>query len=124
MGKKILLVDDAQIVRMMLKDILVPLGYEIVGEACDGNEGVQKYKQLKPDLVTMDIVMPDKDGIEALKEILEFDPNAKVIMVTAIDQKDYLKKAITLGAFDYIVKPFEDSRVAEAIEKSLINKTA
>lgn len=119
MGKRILLVDDAPIIRLMLKDILEYSGYEIVGEACNGMEGVQKFKELKPDLVTMDIIMPEQDGIAALEEILSIEANAKVVMVTAIDQRESLMKAIRTGATDYIVKPFEDERVLSAVKKAL-----
>ena len=117
--KKILITDDAPVIRLMLKDILEHYGYEIVAEASNGNQSVEQYKALKPDLVTMDITMPEKDGIQALAEILAFDPKARVVMVTAIDQRDSLMKAIKLGAVDYIVKPFEDDRVISAITKAL-----
>jgi len=119
MNAKILLVDDAPIIRLKLKNILVKAGATIVGEANNGQEAIEKYQQLKPDLMTMDIVMPIKDGIQALEEILTLDKGAKVIMVTAIDQRDSLMKAIRLGAVDYIVKPFEDARVVEAVSKAL-----
>ncbi|MBL8014512.1 MAG: response regulator [Candidatus Omnitrophica bacterium] len=116
---KLLLVDDAPIIRLKLKNILVKTGITIIGEANNGQEAVEKFKELKPDLMTMDIVMPIKDGITALEEILTFDKTAKVVMVTAIDQRDSLMKAIRLGAVDYIVKPFDDARVIEAIGKAL-----
>ncbi|NTV30248.1 MAG: response regulator [Candidatus Omnitrophica bacterium] len=120
MAKRILLVDDAPIIRLMIKDILVECGgYEIVAEGATGKEALDLYKQLKPDLVTMDIVMPEMDGIQALEEILKFDPKAKVVMVTAIDQRESLMKAIRLGATDYIVKPFEADRVMSAVQKAL-----
>ena len=115
--KRIMVVDDAPVVRLMLKDILKHYNYEIVTEASNGNEAVERYKQFHPDLVTMDITMPQKDGIEALEEILQFDRNAKVVMVTAIDQRDPLMKAIRLGAVDYIIKPFEEDRVISAVSK-------
>lgn len=117
--KRILVTDDAPVIRLMLKDILEHYGYEIVAEAGNGNQSVEQYKLLKPDLVTMDITMPEKDGIQALAEILAFDPKAKVVMVTAIDQRESLMKAIKLGAVDYIVKPFEDDRVISAVSKAL-----
>jgi two-component system chemotaxis response regulator CheY len=119
MAGRILVVDDAPIIRLMLKDILVANGYEVVGEGGDGNEGVQKYKDLKPDLVTMDITMPEKDGIQALEEILTIDEDARVIMITAIDQRESLMDAIRSGATDYIIKPFETDRVLSAIKKAL-----
>lgn len=119
MAKRIMIVDDAPIVRLMLKDILVFNGYEVVAECVNGAEAVEKYKELKPDLVTCDIVMPEKDGIEALGEILEIDPDAKIVMVTAVDQRDSLMKAIRLGATDYIVKPFENERVVSAVKNAM-----
>ncbi len=119
MKAKVLLVDDAPVIRLKLKKVLTALGHEVIAEAGNGAEGVAKYKQFKPDLVTMDIVMPEKDGVTALKEILEFDKNAKVIMVTAIDQRDSLLDAVKTGAIDYIVKPFEDERVMEAVSKAM-----
>ncbi len=117
MAGRILIVDDAPIIRLMLKDILVANGYEVVGEGSDGNEGVQKYKELKPDVVTMDITMPEKDGIQALEEILAMDEDAKIIVITAIDQREALMEAIRVGAADYIIKPFETDRVLSAIRK-------
>ncbi|HAJ57530.1 MAG TPA: two-component system response regulator [Candidatus Omnitrophica bacterium] len=115
MAKRILVVDDAPITRLMLKDILVANGYDVVAEASDGVEAVEKFRQLRPDLMTMDIIMPNKDGLAALEEVLAIDKDAKVVMVTAIDQRDSLMKAIHLGATDYIVKPFEEERVVAAI---------
>lgn len=119
MAKKVLICDDAPIIRLMLRDIIEFHGYEIAGEAGNGQEAVDLYKQLKPDIVTMDIIMPEKDGIAALSEILEFDKEAKIVMVTAIDQRESLMKAIRIGATDYIVKPFENDRVISAVKKAL-----
>ncbi len=119
MGKRILVADDAPIIRLMIKDIVEFNGYEVVGEANNGAEAVQMYGELKPDLVTMDIIMPELDGIGALEQILKEYPDAKVVMVTAIDQRDSLMKAIRLGATDYIVKPFENERVISAVKKAL-----
>jgi len=119
MGRKIMIVDDAPVARLMLKDILQHYNYEIVAEARNGNEAVEKYKRFRPDLTTLDVAMPEKDGIEALEEIIAFDKNAKIVMATAIDQRDSLMKAIKLGAVDYIVKPFEDDRVISAVSKAL-----
>ncbi|MEI8013027.1 MAG: response regulator [Candidatus Omnitrophota bacterium] len=119
MAKRIMTVDDASIIRLMIKDILVECGgYDVIAECSSGREAVDKYKELRPDLVTMDIVMPEMDGIQALEEILKFDPDAKVVMVTAIDQRESLMKAIRLGATDYIVKPFEADRVMAAVQKA------
>jgi two-component system chemotaxis response regulator CheY len=119
MGKKIMLVDDTKFMRMMLANILKPKGYEIIAEAGDGLEAVDKYKQLKPDLVTMDIVMPHMDGIEAVKNIVASDSGAKVIMVTAVGQDSKVKEAIEAGARGYIVKPFQAPQVIEEVEKIL-----
>ncbi len=119
MAKKIIVVDDAPIIRLMLKDILQYSGYEVACECGSGKEAVEKFKEIKPDLVTMDIIMPQKDGIEALEEILKLDPNAKVVMVTAIDQRESLMRAIKAGAADYIVKPFENDRVLSAVKNAI-----
>ncbi|HBC75328.1 MAG: two-component system response regulator [Candidatus Wallbacteria bacterium GWC2_49_35] len=120
MASRILIVDDALIMRMMLKDILtISGGYEICGEAADGFEAIEKFKELKPDLVTMDIIMPKCTGIEALKEIIKIDKNARVIVITAIDQREALMDAIKSGAKDFIVKPFDEERVVSAVSKAL-----
>jgi two-component system chemotaxis response regulator CheY len=119
MSKKILIVDDAAFMRMMIKDILTKNGYEIVGEAQDGNEAIEKYKELEPDLVTMDITMPEMDGITALKEIRGINPDAVVIMCSAMGQQAMVIDAIQAGAKDFIVKPFQADRVLEAIQKAL-----
>jgi len=117
MGKKVLIVDDAAFMRMLLKDIVTKAGYEVVGEASNGKEAVEKYKELKPDIVTMDITMPEMNGIEAVKEIKKIDPNAKIIMVSAMGQQAMVIEAIQAGARDFIVKPFQPARVIEAIKK-------
>ena len=119
MGKKILIVDDAAFMRMMIKDILVKNGFDVVGEAADGLQAVEKYSELQPDLVTMDITMPEMDGIEALKKIKEQDPSAIVIMCSAMGQQAMVIDAISAGAKDFIEKPFQADRVIEAIEKAL-----
>ncbi|OQY10758.1 MAG: two-component system response regulator [Fusobacteriia bacterium 4572_132] len=119
MGKKVLIVDDAAFMRMMVKNILSKAGYEIVGEAENGADGVNKYKELSPDLVTMDITMPEKDGITAVKEIMALDPSAKVVMCSAMGQQAMVIDAIQAGAKDFIVKPFQPDRVIEAISKVL-----
>src|SRR5699024_4419824 len=119
MAKCILIVDDAAFMRMMIKDILSKNGFNIVGEAEDGAEAVEKYKELTPDLVTMDITMPEKDGITALKEIKEMNPNATIIMCSAMGQQAMVIDAIQACAKDFIVKPFQADRVIEAITKAL-----
>ncbi len=113
--RKILVVDDAKVIRMVIKQILTRHGFQIAGEAGNGREALEKYKELKPDAVTMDIIMPEVDGIQGLKEILAFDKQAKVIMISAIDQRDSLTDAIRNGATDYVVKPFEDDRMVTAL---------
>ena len=119
MAKRILIADDAAFMRMMLKDILTKGGYEIAGEAADGNEALAKYKELKPDLVTMDITMPNCDGIQALKQTKASDGGANVVMCSAMGQQAMVIEAIQSGAKDFIVKPFQADRVLEAIKKIL-----
>lgn len=115
----VLIVDDAAFMRMMIKDILSKNGFEIAGEAANGAEAVEKYKELSPDLVTMDITMPEMDGIQALKAIKEIDSGAKVIMCSAMGQQSMVIDAIQSGAKDFIVKPFQADRVLDAINKVL-----
>ncbi|WP_042223761.1 response regulator [Oceanobacillus manasiensis] len=119
MAQRILIVDDAAFMRMMIKDILTKNGFNVVGEAQDGVQAVEKYNELEPDLVTMDITMPEKDGITALKEIKTKHPNAKIIMCSAMGQQAMVIDAIQAGAKDFIVKPFQSDRVIEAIQKAL-----
>jgi two-component system, chemotaxis family, chemotaxis protein CheY len=116
---KILVVDDAAFMRMMLKNILVQNGYEVVGEATNGAEAVDRYKELKPDLVTMDITMPEMDGISAVREIKKINTGARVIMCSAMGQQSMVLEAIQAGARDFIVKPFQADRVLEAVKKAL-----
>lgn len=119
MAGSILIVDDAAFMRMMIKDILTKNGFNVVGEAQDGYEAVEKYKELSPDLVTLDITMPEIDGITVLKNIREYDGQAKVIMCSAMGQQAMVIDAIQAGAKDFIVKPFQSDRVIEAIQKVL-----
>lgn len=119
MGNRVLVVDDAAFMRMMIKDILRKGGYEVVGEAEDGSKAIEKYKELMPDLVTMDITMPDMDGISAVKEIRKVNPNALIIMCSAMGQQAMVIDAIQAGAKDFVVKPFQPDRVLEAIRKVL-----
>ena len=119
MGKKVLVVDDAAFMRMMIKDILTKNGYDVVGEAENGAIAVEKYKELSPDLVTMDITMPEMDGIAAVKEIKASDPKATIIMCSAMGQQSMVIDAIQAGARDFIVKPFQPDRVLEAVSKAL-----
>ncbi len=117
MSIRVLVVDDAAFMRMMVKDILTKNNFEVVGEAENGKKAVEKYQELKPDLTTMDITMPEMDGINAVKEIIKIDPNAKVIMCSAMGQQAMVIEAIQAGAKDFIVKPFQPDRVLEAITK-------
>ncbi|MGE5550306.1 MAG: response regulator [Bacteroidota bacterium] len=119
MGNRVLVVDDAAFMRMMIKDILRKGGYQVIGEAEDGVRAIEKYRELKPDLVTMDITMPDMDGITAVKEIRKVDENAVIIMCSAMGQQAMVIDAIQAGAKDFIVKPFQPDRVLEAIRKVL-----
>ena len=117
MAKNILICDDAAFMRMMIKDILTKNGYNIVGEAVNGAKAVEKYAELKPDLVLMDITMPEMDGIEALKKIKAADANASIIMCSAMGQQAMVIESIQSGAKDFIVKPFQADRVLEAVQK-------
>lgn len=117
MAKNILICDDAAFMRMMIKDILTKNGYTVVGEAENGVKAVEKYAELKPDLVLMDITMPEMDGIQALKKIKEADPSATVIMCSAMGQQAMVIESIQSGAKDFIVKPFQADRVLEAVRK-------
>lgn len=119
MGKNILLVDDATFMRRMLKDILIKNGYTVIGEAENGEVAIQKYKELNPDLVTMDITMPEMNGIEALTRIRENALNAKVIMCSAMGQQKMVIDAMQAGAVDFIVKPFQADRVLEAVRRAI-----
>jgi two-component system chemotaxis response regulator CheY len=119
LSKRILVVDDAAFMRMMIKNILSKNGYEIIGEAENGQVAVELYKKLKPDLVTMDITMPEMNGIEGVKAIREFDPDAKIIMCSAMGQQAMVMEAIQAGAKDFIVKPFQQDRILQAIGRVL-----
>ena len=119
MGKRVLIVDDAAFMRMMLRDILTKNGYEVIGEAENGAVAVEKYMDLKPDLVTMDITMPEMDGIAAVKAIRSFDSAARIIMCSAMGQQAMVIDAIQAGAKDFVVKPFQPERVIEAVSKAL-----
>lgn len=118
MPGKILIVDDAAFMRMMLKKILAPTGNEVV-EAVDGSDGVSKFKENKPNLVILDIVMPNIDGIECLKQIIAHDKNARVIMCSSIGQQTVVNDAIKIGARDFIVKPFDAAKVLETVTKNM-----
>ncbi len=119
MNNTVLVCDDAVFMRTMISDILTQAGLEVVGEAASGAQAVERYKALRPDLVTMDIIMPEMGGIEAVKEITAFDPQARVLMCSAIGQQALVAEAIEAGAKDFVVKPFQPSRVLEAVQRVL-----
>ena len=114
---KVLIVDDAAFMRISIKNMLTKNGYEIVGEAENGAIGVQMYKELQPDIVTMDITMPEMSGLDALKEIIKNDPQAKIVMVSAMGQEAMVREAIVSGAKGFIVKPFKEEGILAAIKK-------
>lgn len=117
MSKKVMIVDDAAFMRMKLKDILEKNGYSVVGEAQNGVEAVEMYNTVNPDIVTMDITMPEMDGVEALKQIKGKDPQATIVMCSAMGQQGMVMDAIRSGAVDFIVKPFDTNRVIESLDK-------
>lgn len=119
MSEGILIVDDASFMRMMIKDILTKNGFEVIGEAENGAVAIEKYKELKPSLVIMDITMPEVDGIQAVKEIKKIDEDANIVMCSAMGQQSMVIEAIQAGAKDFIVKPFQADRVVEAVKKAL-----
>jgi two-component system, chemotaxis family, chemotaxis protein CheY len=115
MAKRILIVDDMLFMRMKLKGLLEKLGYHVVGEGGNGREGLEKYKLLKPEVVLMDITMPEMDGLTALREIMAFDSKANVVMVSAVGQEKNVMEAIMLGAKNFVVKPFQNEKIAEVL---------
>jgi two-component system chemotaxis response regulator CheY len=116
---RVLVVDDAAFMRKMVSDALTGGGHEIVGEAANGSEAVQRFQELRPDVMTLDITMPEKDGLTALREIIAVDPGAKVVMCSALGQESKVLESIKLGAKDFVVKPFQPDRVLSAIDKAL-----
>jgi len=119
LGSTVLIVDDAEFMRVMLRDIVEDMGLVVVGEAGDGEEAVKQFERLRPDLVLLDITMPTLDGTEALKDILNVDGDARVIMITALGQKEQVIAALKAGARDFIIKPFDQERVTETLEHLL-----
>ncbi len=115
----VLVCDDAVFMRTMVSDILSQAGFTVVGEAENGKQAVEKYQQLKPDLVTMDIIMPEMGGIEAVKKITQMDPGARILMCSAMGQQALVQEALQAGARDFVVKPFQPSRVLEAVQRVL-----
>ena len=119
-----MIVDDAAFMRMLLKDILENNGFQIVGQAVNGRESIQKYKELNPDMVTMDIMMPGMDGIQAIKEIKSIDPNARIVICSAMGQKERVIEAIKAGARDFIFKPFQPEQIVQTLLKNSGNNVA
>jgi two-component system, chemotaxis family, chemotaxis protein CheY len=119
MSHRVLVCDDALFMRTLVGDILAQAGYEVVGQAETGAQAVAQYKALKPDLVTMDIVMPEMGGIDAVRAITEFDPAARVVMCSAMGQQALVNEALQAGASDFVVKPFQPNRVIEAVQRVL-----
>ena len=117
MKLKVLIVDDAIFMRKMISEILVENGMEVIGEADTGTRAVEKYTELRPDLVTMDIIMPEMNGIDAVRKILAFDSKAKIVMCSALGQQALVQEAIVAGAKDFLIKPFNAARVVEVIAK-------
>ena len=114
---RVLVVDDAAFMRKMVSDVLLGGGHEVVGEAGDGVEAVERYQELRPEVTTLDITMPEKDGLTALREIIACDPGAKIVMCSALSQESKVLEAVKCGAKDFIAKPFQAGRVLSAIEK-------
>ncbi len=119
MGINVLIVDDLKFIKLVLRELLEKAGFRVVGEASNGEEAVELYQEKRPDVVLMDITMPKMDGLAALKQILKLDPQAKLIMCSALGQQNLIVQALQLGAKDFIVKPFRDERVVAAIKKVL-----
>jgi two-component system chemotaxis response regulator CheY len=117
MPRRLLIADDAMIIRQIIKDLAVGAGWEVVGEASNGQEAIQRYRELHPDAVTLDLVMPEHDGLHALHGIMEFDPEAKVLVVSALEQRGVLKDAIKAGASDFVAKPFDKQSLQATLEQ-------
>jgi two-component system, chemotaxis family, chemotaxis protein CheY len=117
MARRLLVADDALIIRELIKDAATAAGWQIAGEAGNGQEAVERYGELQPDAVTLDLVMPEYGGLHALRGIVDHDPDAKILVVSALEQTTVLKEAFTLGAFDFIVKPFNKKTLVETLEQ-------
>jgi two-component system chemotaxis response regulator CheY len=116
---RVLVVDDAAFMRKMVSDALAKGGHEVIGQAGNGVEAIEQFRELKPDLMTLDITMPEKDGLETLRDVMEMDPGAKIIMCSALGQETKVLESIKLGAKDFVVKPFQPDRVIDAVAKAL-----
>ncbi len=124
MTKRLLIVDDALIIREMIREAATEAGWEVVGQAANGQEAISQYQDLRPDAVTLDLIMPEFDGIHALRGIIDLDPAARILVVSAIDQTEILKDALRIGATDFVVKPFETKRLVTALEKLATQRRA
>lgn len=120
---RVLIVDDAIFMRMMLKDLLSKSGLDVVGQAANGQEALDFYKRTHPDVVTLDIMMPNSDGITVLKELLQEDPQARVVVVSAIEHQDTVQRALAMGAADYVLKPFSPHRIVEVLKRAAGGET-
>jgi two-component system chemotaxis response regulator CheY len=123
MTKTLLVTDDAMIIREIIKDMAATAGWDVVGEAANGQEAIDRYRELHPDAVTLDLVMPEHDGLHALHGIMDFDPQAKVLIVSALEQRSVLKTAFKAGAADFVAKPFDKQNLRESLEHLLAQKT-
>lgn len=117
MAKTVLLVDDSTYMRLKMKSLVEKLGYQVVGEGANGREGVEKYKLLHPDILCLDITMPEMDGVEALRQVMAHDPKAVVVMISAMGQERIVMETVLAGAKNFIVKPYQDDKVAEVLGK-------
>jgi two-component system chemotaxis response regulator CheY len=119
MARTLLVTDDAMIIRQIIRDMATSAGWEVVGEASNGQEAIDRYRELRPDVVTLDLVMPEHDGLHALHGIMEFDPKAKVLVVSALEQRGILKSAFKAGAADFVSKPFDKESLRASLEQLL-----
>lgn len=124
MTRTLLVTDDAMIIREIIKDMATSAGWEVVGEATNGQEAIERYRELRPDAVTLDLVMPEHNGLHALHGIMEFDPKAKVLVVSALEQRGVLKDAFKAGAYDFVAKPFDNGRLRESLGQLFASDTA
>ena len=122
MAKTLLVTDDSMIMRTIIRDMAASDGWEVVGEACNGQEAIDCYRELRPDAVTLDLVMPEYDGLHALHGIMEFDPEAKVLLVSALEQRGILKDAFKAGATDFVAKPFDNQSLQAALEQLFLQE--
>jgi len=122
-GRRVLIVDDVAFVRKTLSEILTEAHFQVIGEAADGAEAVEMYARLRPDVVTMDVVMPNMSGIEATKKIIKLDKSARVVIISAMGQESLVMEAINVGAKDYILKPFSSKDILSTVERALVDET-